>query len=179
MKICDSQNRNLLLDIIDIAGCNDLYNIDIEQSDGYSKIIFSVFDHWLNEDEAETLIVLYDKEIFQKNTQKQHLYSEYEKVFLEFYTKLYSQHKIYLSFADKNDRTIFFEFDSLEDLRYHIISAVKEEFFSALIVPDLHSLIFNWCDYTHCAYVKETTDLKSDIKVLNKLIKDNGLYQLN
>jgi|GEM_PF-4905448 len=173
MRICDSKERNLLLNVFDINGFDDLYNI--ESLPGYEKMLFSVFDHWLDEKESKASIIIYDKKIFQSDSQKLQIYLDYEKAFLKFYTKLYSKYEIYSGFIDANNRTIFFRFENLEDLIHHIKAIIKEELYSALIIPNLHSVIFNLFDYTHCIYIREIEDSGLHINTLNKLVKDSGL----
>lgn len=162
------------------------YNIDvlfsfeeIDNSKQYTKIIFSIFDHWLTEKEAEEKIFLYDDIVFATDQNKKDIYSVYENKFLEFYNMLYYEYNVYLMLKDIEGALIFCNFDSNDEYIEIIKTGIREQFSFSMFVPEFESIFSNGFDFTHYINIRNTKNLNSNKLAMKEMIKKNKLFVLN
>ncbi|WP_342270239.1 hypothetical protein [Rickettsia endosymbiont of Orchestes rusci] len=130
----------------------------------------SVFDHWLSEEEADELIIFYQRKFkFKENKEK---YYQYEQLFIKFYLYLFNNTKVYAYF----DR-LYVSFDSKEEYLSHVLLSIRERLFLKIILPEYHAIIDGGHDLTDLLKVKK--DYPEGLEAISKIVKEHGLYILD
>lgn len=138
----------------------------------YHKCFISVFDHWLNEDEAEEQIISYQS-IKKRdiNDSKFILYHSFEEKFLVFFKDLFLVHEIY---GFEEGREVFLRIKNQNFIEQYCLKTLRDYEFSHLYIKELDVFIEGGYDFTFSVFFK----LKASLNVLKTLVSKHGFYIL-
>lgn len=173
MFATDNKNKIYLQKIYPVVAEDGLYK-EIEQPVYYNGFSISRFDHWLSNDEANNLILNFPEEIKKEKRLKQY-YSE-EKKFLNLYSEIYNEHKVFYYWENEDDCKDydFLEFESKSEFLDVCTDSLREKKFMTLFIPDISVIIvgdYDLNEYVH--YIKNNPPKELEIK-----IRKHGLYPL-
>lgn len=151
---------------------------DIYENENYTRIITSIFDHWLNEEESAEKIILYSEDDFKQNPDNLKLFNIYESRYLKYYEELYDSYKLYTAMYDIHDRICIFEYDSKDEFLEHMKLGFREELFFALLIPELDIIIRDEFDYKHVVFVKKHEKSSLYLDRIRSHLSNNGLFVL-
>ncbi|MDG1436177.1 MAG: hypothetical protein P8P83_00055 [Rickettsiaceae bacterium] len=143
-----------------------------------SDMVFSIFDHWLDEKESDDLIVLHDEKIFAKDLEKKNIYYNYENLFLKFYSSIYNKYKVFIVLKTLDFTTFICEFDSSKDYTEIIKKGIREEVFFSLLIPELLAIISSGHDFTHHVTINKINKNILYKNTITEIIKESGLFVL-
>ena len=126
---------------------------------------FSVFDHWLSNEEC---IVELPPEGNKKH--EEHLARFYKDLYVSGY-KLYC----YIQSIDDLETESILSFRDLEEYMDHAVLSIEETIFMTLIIPELKVFISGTSNYTNPIFYNE----ESDLDEIKKIVKRNGLFLLD
>ena len=143
--------------------------VNLEQVDGYSHYSISVFDHWLSSEEAKTEI-----DQISSSSEESHNLNLYE-----FIVKLSGKTTTYLvkRIGKRKSNLTFRKFlsnagiEKTLRLKHHLVS---DSYRFILLFPELETIYFEGCDFTHHFYSKKNS--KNDL--IETLVKINKLHIL-
>lgn len=147
----------------------------LENSGMYSIKSFSVFDHWLSEEEYCNIDVLYYQEHFD-NIESLEKYQKFEERFMSFYMNLYSRTKLYGRFSHSYGPAAIIEFDSIEEYKSHVLMSIRQQLFLRIIVPEYFTVVAGNFDLTHISFTRKTEP--ESAAIMEKIITDSGLFIL-
>lgn len=134
----------------------------------------SVFDHWLTEEEYINTVTNYSEKFTDKNVAKQ--YTNYEKLFLNFYSYLYNNTALYGRLYCNRSRGCFITFDTEQEYLSYVLLSIREQLFLEIVLPEYKVVIDGNYDLTHILLTKK--DYPEGLEVISKIIKDQGLFIL-
>lgn len=156
------QPKDKYLDVIEDAFPNFQYGY-IHNDDEYYKnnfyrlFFFSVFDHWLTEEEyIKAPLFLKDK--LSEADRKQCLY--YHKCFNKFYSSLYKEYRIYLMlyYNEASPRLLIPE--NINEFLSYVKLGLEEYFSAQILIPEAGLILQSGFDLTHLAHIDNSDDKK-------------------
>ncbi|MCC8418248.1 MAG: hypothetical protein LN590_01230 [Rickettsia endosymbiont of Glossina mortisans submortisans] len=134
----------------------------------------SVFDHWLNDEEYLNAIMNYSEKFRDINVEKQ--YTNYEQLFLNFYSYLYNNTIVYGRLYCNRSRGGFVTFDTEQEYLSHVLLSIREQLFLEIVLPEYRVVIDGNYDLTHILLTKK--DYLEGLEAISKIAKAHGLYIL-
>lgn len=148
-------------------------NIEYLKKDYIIKCI-SVFDHWLNDEEYLNTVMNYSENFKDKDIAKQ--YTNYEQLFLNFYSYLYNNTIVYGRLYCNRFSGGFITFDTEQEYLSHILLSIREQLFLEIVLPEYKVVIDGNYDLTHILLTKK--DYPEGLEKVSKIIKEHGLFIL-
>lgn len=176
MKILEYNTANTILSKLNLSPVFTLE--EIIESKIYNTVIFSVFDHWLTEDEADKNIILYDKNLFSKQPKEYNKYRQYEKNFIHFYNDLYQKYLLYAVLQDSNGKALICKFDTKNECLKLVKSSIREEQVFLFLVPELQCVFSTNYDFTHILYVNKKYYSAFEKSNIFSMVNENNLFIL-
>ncbi len=171
MKALDRKTVEKIYDIMDGLDVDTLNN-----SDDYVMNCFSVFDHWLTEEEANEQIYFYAQALEEGAIEKVKKYYEYHDRILNFYLDLYNKANVYGLLSSEHGPSAIIIFDNIEEYRSHVLLSVREQLFLKLVLPEYSAVIMGNFDFRHLLYTMKSKP--ESLSELTEIIKTNGLFVL-
>jgi hypothetical protein len=146
---------------------------ELDDSKHYNHRCFSVFDHWLSEEEAANQIFSYQKALRKADTAGSRQYYEYQDRFVKFYHDLYNKTKVYGVLGLR----VIVEFDSIEEYNSHVLLSVREQLFLKILLLEYSTIIEGHFDFRHLIHTLKTKP--EGFQAISSIIKSHGLFVLN
>jgi hypothetical protein len=150
----------------------------VETLDSVQHCFVSVFNKWLNNEEAEKLCWTFSilKQHINDPQYKERwdFYYKYEKKFISFYENLFSYDVYRVNFS--NSEPELYQISDIETYRNTYMSNIREDSrnFSLLFIDDLNLAINGGLDMTHEVFLESS----KNFDVLNRLVSNAGLHVL-
>jgi hypothetical protein len=171
MKVLDRKTVEEIYEVM-----NDLDAETLNNSEHYVMHCFSVFDHWLSEDEyCEKSVICYSDTY--NDADKLQQYNVFEKTFLNFYLDLYNKTTVYGLFSPAYGPSAIVVFDSIEEYKSHILLSIREQLFLQIVMPEYCAVIKGNFDLTHLLYTMKSKP--ESLSKISEIIKANGLFILS
>ncbi len=136
----------------------------------YKFLTISIYDHFLDEKEADENLMSYVC-IDSKDVDKLKKFYEIEKKYLNFFLEIYSKNEIIYFDIEKKD--IFFNFKDIIEFKKICIENIREKKLFNLSIPSKESLLIGSFDLNTIVYYKK------NIKWIEVFLKKNGLFLIN
>ena len=151
---------------------------DLHISDKYNLSCFSVFNHRLNNEEAEQQILFYQQALEHGDTPNTKQYYKYHDRLLKFYLDLYNRTTVYGAFGKFSKRySNLVEFDNIKEYKSNVLASIREQFFMGIALPEFASIISGNFDLVHLLYtLKNRPDGKTKISAI---IKEHELFLIS
>jgi len=157
-KIADSIYKDKFLD-------RDYYK-------NYYQMFFSVFDHWLTDEEAERNIVIYQEIEAKKDSKISKMYYEQEEKILNFFREIFQNFSLY---SYRSDSKEFLKIEREEILVKNCLDAIRNDKFSIIYLAGLDIFFRGNYDFTFIMYMKD----KDKIMTIKKFLDKHCLYVLS
>jgi hypothetical protein len=127
------------------------------KNDFYRLFFFSVFDHWLTEEEyIKAPLFLKDK--LSEEDRKQCLY--YHSCFNEFYTSLYKEYRVYLMLYYNEASPRLLVPENIKEFLSYVQLGLEEYFPAQILIPEAGLILRSGFDLTHLAHIDNSDDKK-------------------
>lgn len=171
-SLSKTNNQKKLKELFPVILIEDLdKELESEKEKNYKKQTLSLFDHWLNEEEADKQILSYP--VVREDSIKLEQYLRQEQQFLSMFEYLYKNYEI-LNFIE-NEKTNdgdFYDFKNLESFLTVCQKSLREERFFRLVILELKMIIMGNFDLT-------LPVLYQDEKNINKIMTIANNFRLN
>jgi len=145
--------------------------LDRDYYKNYHQMFFSVFDHWLKENEIEEIII-YQEVKSSKDQKISEMYYAQEEKILNFFKEIFRDFSLYLYKPDTKD---FLKIAEKEALIKNCLDALRKDKFSIIYLAELDIFFRGNYDFTFLMYMKD----KNKIEKIKKSLDNNQLHILS
>lgn len=156
MEIIERKIKNNIYDTMDHSFLSGEINPEF-----YNTKFISIFDHWLNEKEAEDNIIIFQDIEEYMVSEKYKKYTQFENRFKKFYETLYQDTSVYIELYGR-----IFKFSNMEEYMSFVSLNIKEQLFTRFIIPEFYIIVEGGYDLTHLIYIHRKSKAEQYIKNL-------------
>ncbi len=166
--------KTLREDIFNQMGPFD-YDSIIESKNYNNRKAFSVFDHWLNEEEAAEKILFYEQVEEEPCSVLYERYIQYENKLKLFYLELYKSTQVYAALTAGNGTWRIFKFSSIDEYMSLVTLSIREQLFLELVIPRWLMILEGGHDLTHLLYIHKDSTSENELR---DICQKSGVYIL-
>lgn len=172
MKRPTNKEIDFIYSLIPDVRCEEL-----KDNDNYECICFSVFDHWLTEEEYVNADLYFINELTKEENQT---FCMYENHFKKFYKSVYNKYSTYLLIGTDASSARVLCTENFDEYMSYVVLSIRQELYATILIPQLSLILVGGFDLTNYAYIykKSKSQLLKTKHVLYELLAQNNLHIL-
>jgi hypothetical protein len=135
----------------------------------YYDFVISIYDHTMTTEECEHCIISFSL----KGAKNRKKYLQKEKLYLDFFSKLYDETAIVIKTCEDDDESVyFFRYENIDEFLTDCRTSLSEKDLFQLCLPELEVIICGTYDLENVVYYKDINKIAG----IRALVAQAGLH---